>query len=62
MDLVPVSDESEDEQHKGNQEQPSGFRGIHRMAMVTMLGLVVGQRSGHADIVDAWGSQCEVFG
>jgi hypothetical protein len=32
------------------------------MAMVPMLGLVVGQWSGHADIVDAWGSQCEVLG
>jgi len=61
MDLMPVSDQSKDEQHEGNQEQP-GFRGIHRMAMVTMLGLVLGQWSGHAGIVDAWGSQCEVLG
>ncbi len=62
MDLMPVPDQSEHKQHKGNQEQPGGFRGIHRMAMVPMLGLVVGQWSGHADIVDAWGSQCEVLG
>jgi len=53
MDLMPVSDQSKDEQHKGNQEQPGGFRGIHRMAMVPMFGLVVGMWSGHADIVDA---------
>jgi len=59
MDLMPVPDQSKHKEHKGNQEQPGGFRGIHRMAMVPMLGLVVGQWSGHADIVDAWGSQGE---
>ena len=62
MDLMPVPDQSEHKQHKGNQEQPGGFRGIHRMTMVTMFGFVVGQWRGHADIVDAWGSQCEVLG
>jgi len=51
MDLMPVSDQSEHEQHKGNQEQPGGFRGIHRMAMVTMLGLLFGLRRQHAPIV-----------
>jgi hypothetical protein len=52
MDLMPVSDQSKDQQYKGNQKQPRSFRGVHRMAMVTMLALVVGQWSGHADIVD----------
>lgn len=60
MDLMPVPDQSEHKQHKSNQEQPGGFRGIHRVAMVMMLGFVVGMWSGHADIVDAWAGQCEV--
>jgi hypothetical protein len=51
MDLMPVSDQSEHKQHKSNQEQPSGFRGIHRMAMVTMLGLLFGLWRQHAPIV-----------
>jgi hypothetical protein len=62
MDLMPVPDQSEDKEHEGNEQQPGGFRGIHRVAMVTMLSIVVGQWSGHADIVDGWGSQCEVLG
>jgi len=41
MDLMPVSDQSKDEQHNSNQEQSSGFRGIQRMAMMPMLGFVV---------------------
>jgi hypothetical protein len=53
MDLMPVSNQSKHKQHEGNQEQPGSFRGIHRMAMVTMFGLVVGMWNGHADIVDA---------
>jgi hypothetical protein len=51
MDLMPVSDQSEHKQHKGNQEQPGGFRGIHRMAMVPMLGLLFGLWRQHAPIV-----------
>jgi len=41
MDLMPVSDQSKDEQHQGNQEQPGGFRSVHCMAMVPTLGFVV---------------------
>jgi hypothetical protein len=55
MDLMPVSDQSKDEQYYGNHEQSSGFRGIHGVAMVPMLGFVVGMGSGHADIVIAGG-------
>jgi hypothetical protein len=62
MDLMPVPDQREHKQHKGNQKQPGGFGCIDRMAMVPMLGLVVGQWSGHADIVDARRTQCEVLG
>lgn len=62
MDLVPISDQSQDKEHEGNEQQPGGFRGIYGMAMVTMRSIVVGQWSGHADIVDDWGSQCEVLG
>lgn len=51
MDLMPVPDQSEHQQHKGNQEQPSRFRGIHRMAMVTMLGFLFGLLWQHAPIV-----------
>jgi hypothetical protein len=65
MDLMPVSDQSEYEQHYGNQEQPGGFRGIHRMAMVPVLGFVVGMGRGHAGIVDggrSWvlGLRCQL--
>lgn len=53
MDLMPVSDQSKNEQYYGNQEQPGGFRGIHGMAMMTVLGFVLRMWSGHGNIVDA---------
>jgi hypothetical protein len=51
MDLMPVPNQSEHKQDKGNQEQPGGFRGIHRMPMVTMLGFLFGLWRLHAPIV-----------
>lgn len=51
MDLMPVSDQSEYEQHKGNQEQSGGFRCVHRMAMVLMRILLFGLGREHMLIV-----------
>jgi hypothetical protein len=51
MDLMPVSDQGKDEQHHGNHEQPGGFRGIHRMAVVPMRILLLGLGREHAPIV-----------
>ena len=51
MDLMPVSDQSEDEQHNGNQEEPGGFRGIYRVAMVPMRILLFGLGREHVPIV-----------
>jgi hypothetical protein len=65
MDLMPVSDQSEHKQHKGNQEQPGSFRGIHRMAMVSMFGFLFGLRRQHAPIVsppvDLWSQKATSF-
>ena len=61
MDLMPVSDQSKNEQYYGNHEQPGGFRGIHSVSMMTVLGFVFRMWSGHGDIVDAPGrSACSV--
>ena len=65
MDLVPVSDQSEYEQHKGNQEQSGGLGSVHCMAMVPVVGFVVGMGCGHAGIVDggrSWvlGLRCQL--
>lgn len=51
MDLMPVSDQSEHKQYKGNHEQSGGLRGIDRVAMVTMLGFLFGLWRQHAPIV-----------
>ena len=51
MDLVPVSDQSKNEQHERNQEQSGGFRRIHSMAVVPMFGLLLGLLRQHAPIV-----------
>ena len=51
MDLMPVSDQSEYEQHKGNQEQSGGFRSVHCMAMVPMRILLFGLGREHMRIV-----------
>ena len=57
MDLMPVSDQCKDEQDNGNQEQSGGFRGVHGMAMVPMLGFVV-RMWRHAHIVARRGLGC----
>jgi hypothetical protein len=51
MDLVPVPDECEDEQHQRNQQQPRGLRGIHRMPMMLMRVFFFGPGREHGAIV-----------
>jgi hypothetical protein len=58
MNLMPVSDQGKHEQHYGNHEQPRRFRGIHRMAMMPVLGFVLLMWSGHGNIVDAPRVRC----
>jgi hypothetical protein len=50
MNVVPVSNQSEDEQHKRDQQQTRGFRRVNRMPVVLVLRVVLCRR-GHAVIV-----------
>jgi hypothetical protein len=49
VDLVPVANQREDEQHKRDQQQPGSFRGVDGMAV--MLVIVLGSTIRHASIV-----------
>jgi hypothetical protein len=56
MDLMPVANQSQDQQHHGNKEQPRGLRGIHSMPLVPARYLLLGLCREHADIVAPdWG-------
>jgi hypothetical protein len=50
MNVVPVTNKGENQQHKCDQQQARGFRRINRMPVVLVLGVVLCGR-GHAAIV-----------
>ena len=52
MDLVPVANQCENEQHKRDQQQPGSLRRVNRVAV--MLVIVLGRVIRHADIVAPW--------
>ena len=57
MNVVPVADQSENQKHQSDQQQPSGFRRVDCVAM--MLVIVGWSGSRHADIVappEPWSS------
>lgn len=51
MDLVPVADEREDQQHESDQQQARGFRGINRVPMMLVRSILFGLGGEHEDIV-----------
>jgi hypothetical protein len=56
MDGVPVADDGKRQQQKRNQQQPRGFGGINRVALVPAIRIVLLLRivrlgCGHANIV-----------
>lgn len=51
MYLVPVSDEREHQKKKRDQQQPRGFRRIHRVPVMLLFGMMVRILGGHAAIV-----------
>ena len=57
MNLVPVADESKHQKKKSDQQQPRGFRRIHRMPVVLLLRVIVLLWGGHAAIVAPWQHQ-----
>ena len=56
MNGVPVANQCEDEQQKGNQQQAGGFRGINRVPAVLAGGIVLALGVRHTDIVRSAGS------
>ena len=50
MNVVPVANQSEDQQHKCDQQQTGGFRRVDRVAVMLVIVLRSGC-PGHADIV-----------
>ena len=51
MNLMPVPNEGEDQQHKGDQQQSRSFRRIDCVPVMTADGLLFGLGGEHADIV-----------
>jgi cholera toxin transcriptional activator len=51
MNLVPVADEREHQEKKRDQQQPRGFRRIHRVPVMLLLRMIVLIWGGHAAIV-----------
>lgn len=51
MNLVPVADEGEHQKKGRDQQQPRGFRRIHRVPMVLLLRRILRIWGGHAAIV-----------
>jgi hypothetical protein len=51
MNLVPVADEREHQEKKRDQQQPRGFRRIHRLPVMLLLRMIVLIWGGHAAIV-----------
>lgn len=51
MNLVPVADQSEHEQHNRNEQKTGGLRCVDRMAVMFFGGVVVGLAGGHGPIV-----------
>jgi hypothetical protein len=49
MNVVPVADQSENQKHQGDQQQPGSLRRVHCVAV--MLVIVVWSSTRHADIV-----------
>jgi len=47
---MPIADQGEDEQQKGNQQQAGGFRGVNRMPLL-VDGIVLAMSVSHTDIV-----------
>lgn len=50
MNLVPVADQGQDQQHDGYQQQASGLGGINRMPVIAMSGMIF-FGGGHAPIL-----------
>jgi hypothetical protein len=48
---VPVADQGEDEQQKRDQQQAGGFRGINRVPLMLVAGVVLALRIDHNHIV-----------
>jgi len=51
VNLVPVADKREHQQEKRDQKQPCGFRRIHRVPVVLLIGMILRIWGGHAAIV-----------
>lgn len=41
MNLVPVADEREHQKKERDQQQPRGFRRIHRVPVMLVLGMIL---------------------
>lgn len=50
MNLVPVADQGQDQQHDGYQQQASGLGGINRMPVIAVSGMIFFW-GGHAPIL-----------
>jgi len=48
---MPVANQGEDQQQKGDEEQAGGFRGINRVPAVRVAGTVLTPRGKHTGIV-----------
>jgi hypothetical protein len=58
VNVVPVADQSQSEQKKGDQQQARRLRRVDGVPVVFVRGVVVVVRLGHEDIValdGAWG-------
>jgi hypothetical protein len=51
MNVAPVANQREHQQHKHNQQQASGFRRVDGVAAMLAFVLVLGSAIRHADIV-----------
>ena len=51
MNLVPVTDEGEHQKKKRDQQQSRGFRRIHRVPVVLLIGMILRIWGGHGAIV-----------
>ena len=51
MNLVPVADQGQDQQHDCDQQQSGGLGGIHRMPVTPFSGMVVRCWGSHGAIL-----------
>lgn len=51
MDIVPVANQRQDQQQKGDEQQPGRFRGVDRVAVLLRGSVVLASGVGHEVIV-----------